>query len=240
MKIITSPTFALILIVFVFLCDLSITTNALSQETLSKTTSETGTVVDIDGNTYKTVRIGNQLWMAENLKVTHYRNGDAIPNITNKSKWENTTNGAYCNFNDNEVNVATYGRLYNWYTVNDNRKIAPDGWHVPTNDEWKTLVVFLGGSSFAGGKMKESGTVHWRSPNTSATNESGFSGLPGGYRYSFGHYIDMGNYAYFWSSTEYHTNYAWSRGLDFNLSVAGRNGSHKKEGISVRCIKDQD
>lgn len=138
------------------------------------------TVTDYDGNVYQTVLIGDQCWMMENLKVTHYRNGDPIPHVTDGVTWGNLTSGAYCNYNNDEGNVATYGRLYNWYAVDDSRNIAPAGWHVPSDAEWQTLVDYLGGDAVAGGKMKEAGTTHWASPNTGATNESGFTALPGG------------------------------------------------------------
>jgi hypothetical protein len=119
-----------------------------------------GAVVDIDGNAYHTVTIGNQVWMVENLKVTHYRNGDAIPNVTDGTAWLDLTTGAYCEYDNDVNNVATYGRLYNWYSVNDSRNIAPAGCHVPSDDDWQTLVDYLGGDAVAGGKMKEIGSTH--------------------------------------------------------------------------------
>jgi len=119
---------------------------------------ETGTVTDIDGNIYKTVKIGTQWWMAENLKVTKYRNGNLIPNVTNMTQWDNLTTGAYCTYNHDATNVTNYGRLYNWYAANDSRNIAPAGWHVPSDVELTTLITNLGGEDFAGGKMKETGT----------------------------------------------------------------------------------
>ncbi len=174
---------------------------------------ETGTVTDIDGNVYQTVTIGTQVWMAENLKVTHYRNGEAIPNVTDNATWEGLTTGAYSEYDNDINNVATYGRLYNWYSVSDIRNMAPAGWHVPTDAEWKQLEMYLGMSqaqadatgwrgTTEGGKLKESGTTHWISPNTGATNESGFTGLPGGYRASNGPYTDISISASFWSSTD--------------------------------------
>jgi len=193
-------------------------------------TPEAGTVTDIDGNEYQTVKIGDQWWMAENLKVTHYRNGDEI-------------DGCWA-YNDNESNVGTYGRLYSWYSATDSRGIAPEGWHVPSDGEWQTLVNYLSGSSVAGGKMKETGTTHWNSPNTGATNESGFSALPGGYRDSYGVYSNMGNFAYFWSSTE-DTDaslLAWFRFLRNDVSDVYRNSYFsyyvKGYGFSVRCVRD--
>jgi len=154
------------------------------------TLSSTGTMTDIDGNVYETVTIGTQVWMAENLKVTHYRNGNTILHIIDWFSWFTLT-GAYCEYDNDVNNVAVYGRLYNWYAVNDSRYIAPVGWHVPSDAEWLTLVDYLGGDTVADGKMKEIGTTHWVSPNTGATNESGFSALPGGYR-DYGGNSDMG------------------------------------------------
>ena len=211
--------------------------------------NKTGTVTDIDGNVYQTVQIGDQLWMAENLKVTHYRNGDEILNVTDAAEWQNLTAGAYCNYGNDDSNADTYGSLYNWYAVNDSRNIAPAGWHVPSDDEWKTLEMYLGMSQSEadgtgrrgtdeGGKMKETGTTHWYSPNTGATNESGFSALPGGYRYYYGYFGGMGYYAGFWSSTEYDSDYAWSWSLDYGNSDVYRYSLYKQGGFSVRCIRD--
>jgi len=201
-----------------------------------------GTITDIDGNVYQTVKIGNQLWMAENLKVTHYRNGDPIPNVTDNTEWENRKTGAYCNYDNNINNADIYGKLYNWYAVNDSRNIAPEGWHVPSDAECKTMVKYFGGEDVAGGKLKEAGTTHWKSPNTGATNESGFSGLPGGCRYGSGPYDtydNMGNSAYFWSSPESNSYSAWYRGLRYDHSEVYRNYcSDKRYGFSVRCLRD--
>jgi uncharacterized protein (TIGR02145 family) len=199
------------------------------------------TVTDIDGNVYKTIKIGNQWWMAENLKVTHYRNGDPIPNVADNSTWEGLSTGAYCNYNNDEGNVATYGRLYNWFAVVDSRNIAPAGWHVPTDAEWQTLVDYLGGSAIAGGKMKETSTTHWNSPNTGATNESGFTALPGGYCYYFdGTFFGMGYFAFFWSSTETETysGYVLAHYLSYGGTRIVRDSYHERKGFSVRCVGD--
>ena len=196
------------------------------------------TMTDQDGNVYKTVKIGNQWWMTENLKVTHYRNGEAIPNVTDNTEWSNLTTGAYCANNNDNGNVSTYGLLYNWYAVNDSRNIAPAGWHVPTNDEWQTLVDNLSGSSVAGGKLKETGTVHWLSPNTGATNESGFTALPGGYRNYDGTFYSIGVEAVYWSATMYSSFHAWLRRLSYIYSGVYRNGFSKLDGCSVRLLRD--
>jgi uncharacterized protein (TIGR02145 family) len=196
------------------------------------------TVTDIDGNVYRTVTIGTQVWMAENLKVTHYRNGDAIPNVTVPAAWGELTSGAYCNYDNDTAQAADYGRLYNWFAVDDSRNIAPIGWHVPTDAEWQALVNYLGGDAIAGGKMKETGTEHWVSPNTGATNESGFCALPGGDRSGSGHYYDINDLAYFWSSTDSSSFHVWTRALDCNNSAVGRPYSDVQDGLSIRCVKD--
>ena len=212
--------------------------------------SNEGTVTDIDGNTYQTIQIGAQVWMAENLKVTHYRDGTAIPTGHSNSDWSNLTTGAYAVYDDNETNADTYGYLYNWYAVDDSRNIAPAGWHVPTDDEWKTLEMYLGMSqneaddtgwrgTDEGGKLKEAGTEHWNSQNTGATNESGFTALPGGYlSYGNGNYVSMGNNGYFWSSAESGSDYAWYRILYYGNSAVDRFSFNKQNGFSVRCVRD--
>jgi uncharacterized protein (TIGR02145 family) len=200
--------------------------------------SQSGTMTDIDGNVYHTVTVGNQVWTVENLRVTHYRNGDAIPNITDNSLWYSLTSGAYCNYDNNTNYTATYGRLYNWYAVADSRNIAPAGWHVPTDAEWQTLIDYLGGTSVAGGKMKEAGTTHWYSPNAGATNESGFSALPGGYRYDYGGFDYLGFRAGFWSSSEYETNYAWTVYQVYDSSITSPYLNSGQYGLSVRLVRD--
>jgi uncharacterized protein (TIGR02145 family) len=207
------------------------------------------TVTDYDGNVYQTVLIGDQCWMMENLKVTHYRNGDPIPHVTDGGTWSEDTSGAYCNYDNDSANVATYGRLYNWHAVDDSRNIAPAGWHVPTDDEWKQLEMHLGMSQAEaddvgwrgtdeGGKLKEAGTTHWQSPNTGATNESGFTALPGGYRHNDGTFYHMGDNAYFWSSTEIGSDYAWARHLTYSSSLVFRYDNYRRYGFSVRCVRD--
>ena len=210
---------------------------------------ESGIMTDIDGNIYKTVKIGNQWWMAEDLKVTHYCNGDTIPSETDSLIWVGLTSGSYCNYNNDVTNVDTYGILYNWYAVNDSRKIAPEGWHVPTDDEWKQLEMYLGMSQAQadsiyrrgtdeGGKLKEAGYTHWHSPNTGANNSSGFTALPGGFRNSTGIFIGMGLGASFWSSTASGGDYAWLHDLFHASSQVGRFNVKKQSGLSVRCVRD--
>ncbi len=199
--------------------------------------SFTTQTIDIDGNVYDAITIGTQIWMKQNLNVTHYRNGDSIPNVTDNTAWTNTLTGAYCNCLNDSINSITYGRLYNWYTVVDSRNLCPTGWHVPSNTEWNVLVEdYLGGNGIAGGKLKEAGVLHWQSPNTSATNETGFTALPGGYRYSIGG--SLGNHGYWWSSTESSLTFAINRIMSYSSSNATNNYYNKFIGCSVRCLKD--
>jgi len=201
-------------------------------------TSTAVTVTDIDGNVYNTVTIGTQVWMAENLKTSRYRNGDAIPNVTVNTAWGGLTTGAYCNYNNDAANAAIYGKLYNWYAATDARNIAPTGWHVPSDAEWTTLTTFLGGESVAGGKLKETGTSHWSSPNTGATNETGFTAFPGGYRFSSGTFSNVGNNGNWWSSAEYSSSYAWHWRMFYDTSSVYRDYCSKQFGFSVRCVRD--
>ncbi len=211
---------------------------AYGNEVTFKTT--TYPVSDIEGNVYKTVAIGTQIWMAENLKTTKYRNGVSIPLVTTNASWAALTSGAYCLYNNDAASFkATYGALYNWYAVTDPRNIAPMGWHVPTDADWTTLINYLGNLSIDGSKMKEAGTSHWSDPNTGATNTSGFTGLPGGYRYSNdGVFYYVGLYSYWWSSTENDTTSAWQRGLYYLDFKVTRDPYDKKYGYSVRLVKD--
>jgi uncharacterized protein (TIGR02145 family) len=194
--------------------------------------------MDVDCNVYNTVKIGNQWWMAENLKVTHYRNGDAIPNVIDDSTWTNLSTGAYCVYDNNESYAATYGNLYNWYAVDDSRNIAPVGWHVPTNVEWQRLADNLGGIFVAGDKLKDSRAEYWDNPDWAGTNESGFSVLPGGCRvFSSGSYSSMGRGAEFWTSEEFWSDWAWFWWLQTNPNIH-QYQTRKIGGLSVRCIKN--
>lgn len=191
--------------------------------------------VNIDS---ETVIIGNQTWMLKNLDVDHYQNGDPIPQVTDATQWLNLTTGAWCYYNNNTANGPVYGKLYNWYAVNDPRGLAPIGYHIPTDTEWSILTSYLGGVAVAGGKLKESGTVHWLSPNAGATNSSGFTGLPGGYNNEEGNFVTLGSMVYWWSSTEYSTTLSWCYSLDYNSGAAYKPKYLKNYGFSVRCIKD--
>jgi uncharacterized protein (TIGR02145 family) len=176
--------------------------------------------------------------MVENLRTRRYRDGTSIPNVTDNTNWSNANYGAWCWYNnDGPTYEQPYGKLYNWFAVNDGRGLCPTGWHVPTDTEWTTLTNFLGGESVGGGLMKEAGTAHWNSPNNGATNASGFTGLPGGYRLNDGSYNNLGNVGSWWSSTESVAN-AWSRNLIYGDDNVYRNNSDKRLGISVRCLRD--
>lgn len=214
----------------------------------------TGSVTDIDGNTYATIQIGSQEWMQENLKTTKYRNGDLIPTGLNNTQWQNTTSGAWAYYNDSSQYNNPYGKLYNWYAVADPRALCPTGWHVPTDSEWNQLVKFLDPqadttcancyqSPIAGGLMKSVGNLQlgtglWQPPNTGATNASSFSSLPGGFRLYNGFYYYLGLYGHWWSSSPSSTSNAWDRRLDFNNGDVFRNNTDKPDGYSVRCLKD--
>lgn len=195
-----------------------------------------GSVTDIDGNVYQTVQIGDLIWMAENLKVTRYRNGDLIPNVTGDRDWLNLSSGAWVNYVNNSELDEVYGKLYNWYAIHDPRGLCPTGWFIPSHDDWETLTSFLGGQEYAGGKMKTRGTSHWKSPNTGATNESGFSGLPGGARRHDGVFTSLNENGHWWSSTEIGAASAWSRGLNYNAARILKANHSKKNGFSVRCV----
>ena len=193
---------------------------------------------DIEGNKYKTVKIGSQVWMAENLKSSRYNNGDTIPRAITSEEWSGRTDGACCFYNNMSVYYAVYGNLYNWYAVNDPRGLAPKGWHIPTDAEWQQLGDYLGGDSIAGGKMKSTGIYFWKTPNTGATNESGFSGLPGGDRFSSGYFFNLGYNGYWWSASENSTIEASFWVLGYNTSERINLGVEKGYGFSVRCVKD--
>ncbi|MFP4024558.1 MAG: fibrobacter succinogenes major paralogous domain-containing protein [Thiohalospira sp.] len=209
-------------------------------------------VKDINGNTYKTVWIGDQNWMAENLKTTTYSDGTPIQLAENNSDWENNTSGAYCWFDNDEAQYAvTYGALYNWYAIETN-KLCPDGWHIPSDEEWKILEMKLGMSqSDADGTDDDRGTNEgsklagnealWPYGPLEDENEfgsSGFEALPGGYRFSDGSHNSLGYYGYWWSNTVSEENNVWVRGVLWNFTAIQRFYSDKGTGFSVRCVKD--
>lgn len=211
--------------------------------------SQVDTVYDIDGNEYHTVTIGEQIWMVENLKVTHFRNGDPIPIITSESEWASLVSPACCGYANSDSLVEIYGLLYNWSAVSDTHNLAPQGWHVPTDEEWKQLELFLGMDTVEvdwsgqrgadqGGQLKETGLQHWNDYNMDATNSSRFTALPGGYRFFYGTFNNLGNLGTWWTETESDSTKAWSRILSNSYSGIFRADYPKNYGFSVRCVKD--
>jgi uncharacterized protein (TIGR02145 family) len=198
-----------------------------------------GTPVTFDGYSYATVQIGDQCWFSENLRSDHYLNGDPIPGNFSDASWASTTSGAQVYYLYDGANLSEYGRLYNWYAVDDARGLCPSGWHVPSDPEYTTLTDFLGGASVAGGKMKEAGTTHWDIPNTGADNSSGFTGLGAGYRDSSGGFSALLEYGFFWSSSPSGGN-AWYWELSSSSAHMGRYDyyGYLRDGSSVRCAKD--
>jgi uncharacterized protein (TIGR02145 family) len=202
-----------------------------------------GIVKDIDGNTYKTIKIVDLIWMAENLKTTKYNDGSPIPNISDNTAWANLTTQGFCWYdNDSVTYKAIYGALYNWYAVstktNGNKNICPAGWHVSTDAEWTKLTNYLGILNAAGGKLKEAGFSHWIAPNTGATNETGFTALPGGCHYDNGAFGPNGTSAFWWTSDEYSATTALFKYVNYQEASFRNMINTKKIGISVRCIRD--
>ncbi|MCX6230303.1 MAG: T9SS type A sorting domain-containing protein [Bacteroidetes bacterium] len=198
-------------------------------------------ITDIDGNIYSVVSIGNQCWMGENLNTTHYRNGDSIPNVTDANAWIALTTGAFCNKDNTPGNSIIYGRLYNFYSTIDPRNLCPAQWHVPSDSEWTVLENYLGGVNLTAGKLKEVGISHWLTPNVGATNEYGFTALPGGGRGCNGVFSNYGNGNYvgtWWSSSAYSTTTSWGLNFYYNESKAYMYNDSKTYGYSVRCLRD--
>lgn len=211
----------------------------MSSCTKTETTPPAGdpaTVTDVDGNVYKTIRIGTQLWITENLRTTRYNDSSSITTGLIDNDWRDATKGAYAIYDGNNANNTTYGKLYNWYAVNTG-KLAPKGWHVPTKAEWTILAEYLGGNSVAGGKLKSTSPL-WAAPNTGATNSSGFSGLPSGYRGMGGGYSLISRSAYFWTSSARNTTQADYFLLDNDFASSNGNAATNTFGYAVRCIKD--
>ena len=241
---------------FVVLIAIILIFNACDNSTEPKNTPPEITCTDIDGNTYETVQIGDQCWMVGNLKVTHYRNGDAIPTGLSDSQWTTTNAGAYSVYDNNESNADTYGYLYNWYAVDDTRNIAPEGWHIPTDEEWMELEMYLGMSESEANSTGYRGTDQssqlagradlWDSgnlKNNANFGTSGFNALPGGYRsYDDGNpggsYTHMGSFGSFWSSTVFADYYAWHRVLYYSNSEVYRSHYHKRNGFAIRLLRD--
>jgi len=254
-----------ILFCFVFIFSIAIlltttmtvhTTSGDHEFEISEITSITfgigGTVTDIDGNVYQTLVIGEQEWMVENMKVTHYNNGDPIPHLTDNGDWTSTGDGAYCYYDNNYANGDTYGALYNWYAVDDPRGLAPEGWHVATDEEIMELEMYLGMT------YEDANDLGWRGTNEGSKlcgnanlwnygylvndpefGSSGFDFLPGGLRrYNDGTFDYLGSDGHFWSSAEFSSNNAWKRRLYSDITSIYRNNSSKQSGFSVRCVRD--
>lgn len=236
MKSLTIHLFLILITFFIFSCDV-FSSNDDSQEDL---VFECGNILkDIEDNEYETVFIGNNCWMAENLRTGLYADGSIIPNVTNDNDWGNLTSGAWVFYDNEKQHKFPFGKLYNWYATDNNRKICPEDWHIPTNQEWETLIDHLGGANEAGGKMKETGTDFWLTPNLDATNESGFSGLPGGIRVADGSFFNIGYSGDWIGSSRENVDSVKIYRLwynDSNVYSFGIDGFGKESGYSVRCI----
>ena len=196
------------------------------------------TVSDYEENIYRTIKIGTQTWMAENLRATKFNNGAPIPLVTTNSEWAALLTPGYCWLNnDKEYYGSMYGALYNWYVTSNTSNICPIGWHVPFNSEWITLIDYLGGSTFAGARLKESGIFHWSDPNY-ATNSSGFTALPGGYREDTGTFDYTNAFSYWWTSTSADDDFSGYTYIPHNSETIYIGQSPRKSGYSIRCIKD--
>ncbi|MCG8342572.1 MAG: fibrobacter succinogenes major paralogous domain-containing protein [Chlorobiales bacterium] len=187
---------------------------------------------------HSSVTIGSQEWMDSNLKVTAYRNGDPIQQVDDIYEWSNSTTGAMCLYEEKREYGKVFGCLYNWYAVNDPRGLAPEGWRIPEDEDWQRLADYLGGSDRAGGALKQRGIKHWKKPNSGATNNSGFSALPGGFRSLYGDFRHLGLYSYFWSSSPFKNNCASIRVMGYFDSKVIHTGGALESGYSVRCIRE--
>lgn len=235
---------------------LAIVTGCSTNSDSNRTNTEGPAVTDIDGNEYQSVVIGSQIWFKQNLNVSKYSDGTPIPQVTDPTEWDNLTTGAWCYYNNDPANEPIYGKLYNWYAVAGiydedsaidttlRKKLAPAGWHIPSNNEcscesdWSQLIAFLGGNLIAGKKLKEEGNLHWQN-NNAATNSSGFTALPGGYRGNFGTFEDSSVVAGFWTSSQSDFSSAWSIIMQNQLDIIETIGSASKTGYTVRCVKDK-
>lgn len=207
----------------------------LSSQLMGGFMSPTHTVTDIEGNEYKTVKIGTQIWMAENLRTATYNNGTAIPNVTNGSTWSGLTSGAWCYYNNNSSYNIPYGKLYNWYTMVSLNNLCPTGWRTPTETDYTTLFNYL--ATDIAGKLKDAGTTYWISSNTGATNETGFKHLPGGNRTSTGSFDYLSELGYLWtrSGPTFNGKYFY---MNYSSTTVIFGDGDRKAGYSVRCIKD--
>jgi uncharacterized protein (TIGR02145 family) len=216
------------------------TTNTIKNAILFNSGLNYGSVTDIDGNTYKTIQIGAQIWMAENLNAITFNDKTPIPFGKDATAWTALSTPGYCWYNYDSV---SYGALYNWYVVdaasNSGKNVCPSGWHVPDNTDWTALTTFLGGESIAGGKLKETGTQHWYSTDAASTNETGFTAIGAGYRYNNGVFNNIKRYSYWWSATKASSVNAYYRNIIYSFDNVENSSSNKKSGFSIRCLKDQ-
>lgn len=198
-----------------------------------------GTVSDVEGNIYATIKIGEQWWMAENLKTTKFTNDVAINNVAGPNDWITLEEAGYCNSGNDPEKAETYGRLYNWHAAVSGQKLCPTGWHVPNDTDWETLITFLGGNNVAGGKLKQTGTDLWNGPNTGATNESGFNAIPGGVRSgNTGDFAGIGSTCNWWSTSVQNTDNAFALGVTSAIAAVIHFNLDKNTGLAVRCVKD--
>lgn len=209
-----------------------------TNNTNRKTASENVTTVVIEKNNAESIKIGGQTWATANLNVSNFRNGDTIPEAKTVEEWVKAGEAAkpaWCYYNNDTANGKKYGKLYNWYVVNDKRSLAPNGWHVASDKEWAKLIDYLGGESVAGAKIKSA--EGWKE-NGNGTNTSQFAALPGGYRFKNGVFNAIGYFGSWWSSSESYTYSAWFRSIRYDDGGIYRNNYGKQDGFSVRCIKD--
>lgn len=208
-------------------------------EELAGGCGSSSTVTDVDGNAYSVVTIGTQCWLGENLKVTHFRDGSLIPEVTDDETWKLLNTPSMASYNNDNSNDATYGKLYNWFAIGDSRGICPEGFHVPHNNEWTVLTKYLDPENDnAAGRLKEAGTEHWLTPNTGANNSSGFTGLPGGMRFREGQFDFLGQNGLFWSTREDDDFEAYFLTLTYDSPVSHQTVMFKQAGFSCRCVKD--
>lgn len=208
-------------------------------EQLAGGCGSTTIVTDIDGNAYSVVTIGSQCWLGENLKVTHYRDGSAITEVSDSLSWKNLTTEAMCSYGNDNANDATFGKLYNWFAANDPRGICPQGWRLPGDNDYAVLTEYLDpDDEFAGGRLKEAGTEHWAAPNEGANNSSGFTGLPGGMRFREGMFDHLNLRGTFWSTRQDGDFEGYFMLLTYETAVAHRTHIYKQSGFSCRCIKE--
>ncbi|MEI7421710.1 MAG: fibrobacter succinogenes major paralogous domain-containing protein [Prolixibacteraceae bacterium] len=228
------------LIAFCFISVFIMSCEPIKESDNTDTTAgnQSSPITDTEGNSYKTVTIGTQVWMTENLKTTKFNDGTTIPLVTDGYAWSNLKGPGYCWYdNDAAKNKNTYGALYNWYTANTG-KLCPTGWRVPSNADLITFMTYLGDANTASAKLKETGTSHWPSPNPDATNSTGFTAIPGGYRFNDGLYYYMNGSGDWWSSTESTSANAWYLVLSYTSSMLVKSTSEKQFGYAVRCVKN--